>query len=96
MRVRGLDVPERPQAERVDAENARVADARQDRRRTLRERSERGTRLDIRVLLRRGHPLDLVHDRREEKLERLDRPKPEAHDKATDDRVHVLRVAALA
>src|SRR5437879_2178366 len=68
VRVRGLDVPERPQAERVDAENARVADARQDTRRTLRERSERGRRREewVREVGEIGHELvtrapELVH-----------------------------------
>ena len=94
--VLGLHVPERPQTEGIDAEDARVADADQDPRRPLRQRPDRGAPLDVGVLKLRAHPLHLVHDRREEELERLDRTKPEAHDKPTDDRVHVLRVAALA
>src|SRR5207247_9913032 len=43
--VLGLDVPERPKTERVDAKDAGVPDARQDRLGPLRERNERGVAL---------------------------------------------------
>ena len=68
-----LDVPQRAQPERVDAEETGVADAREERCGTLRERTERGARLHVQVLQLRGHALDLVDDRREEQLDRLDR-----------------------
>ncbi len=91
-----LDVPERSQPERVDAEERGVADAREERRRSLRERPEGGARLDVQVLQLCGHALDLVHDRREQQLHRFDRREPHAEDHAAQDRVDVLRVAAGA
>ena len=94
--VVGLDVPQRPQAERVDAEDARVADAREERRRPLRERAERGARLHVEVLHARRHAADLVHDRREEQLDRLDRREALAQHEAAEDRVDILRVGAVA
>jgi len=50
VRVVRLDVPERPEAERVDAEEARVTDAREERGRTLREGTERRARLRVDIL----------------------------------------------
>jgi len=96
VRLAGLDVPQRAQAERIDAEYTRVADASEERGRPLRERAERGARLNVEVLRPRGHAADLVHDRREEQLDRLDRREALAHDKAAQYRVDVLRVGAVA
>ena len=95
MRVVGLDVPERTQAERVDAEQARVADTREERRRSLRERAEGGARLRVQVLEPRRHASDLVNDGREEQLDRLDRCEARAQDERAQDRVDVLRVTAI-
>src|SRR3989442_636021 len=69
--VLGLDVPERAKAERVDAKDAGVTDAREDRRGSLRERTERGARLHVHVLQLAAHPLHLIHDRREEGRDRF-------------------------
>ncbi len=89
-------MPQRPEAERVDAEQARVADAREERRGTLRERTERRARLGVDVLQARRHAPQLVHDRREQELERLDRAEARAQHESADHRVDVLRVAAVA
>src|SRR5206468_1184456 len=61
--VLGLDMPQGPQAEGIDAEDARVADADEDPGRSLRQRPDRGASLDVRVLQVRAHSLHLVDDR---------------------------------
>ena len=94
--VGGLDVPQRTQAERVDAEHAGVAHAREDRGGPLRQRAERGARLDIDVLQLAAHALHLVDDRWEQELDGLDRRQPLAQDEPADDRVDVLRIAPIA
>jgi hypothetical protein len=47
MFVRRLDVPQRAQPQRIDAEETGVSDAREERGRALRERTERGARSSI-------------------------------------------------
>src|SRR3989442_1524769 len=94
--VLGLDVPERAKAERVDAKDAGVTDAREDRRGSLRERTERGARLHVHVLQLAAHPLHLIHDRREEELDRFYGGEAVPYDESADHRIHVLRIAAVA
>src|SRR5438132_2408051 len=91
-----LDVPQRTQPERVHAEEAGVAHARQEGSRSLRERTERRARLDVEVLQIDRHALDLVDDRWEQQLHRLDRREAHAEDHAAQHGVDVLRVAAGA
>jgi hypothetical protein len=71
-----LDIPQRPQAHRVHTDDAEVAEPREERRRPLGERTERGASARVGVLCLRLHPPDLVHDRREHQLDRLDRVEP--------------------
>ena len=90
-----LDMPERTEPERVDAEDAGVADPREDRGGTLCERTHRGAGLDVHVLQVVAHALHLVDDRREQQLDRLDRGEAVPDHEAADDRIHVLRIAPI-
>jgi len=92
----GLDVPERAKAHRVNAEEAEVPDAREERGRPLRERAERRPGLDVGVLQVRRQAAELVHDRREEQLDRFDRVEPQARGHPAQHRINILRVAAVA
>src|SRR5687767_13203432 len=92
----GLDVPQRAQSHGIDAEEAEIVEAREERGRALRERPEGGARVGVRVLEAVRQPADLVHDRREHELDRLDRIEPEAVDEPAQQRVDILRIAALA
>src|SRR3989441_2728798 len=62
--VLGLDVPERPKTERVDAKDAGVPDARQDRRGPLRERTDRAAPPHVAALQLAAPPLPPAADRR--------------------------------
>src|SRR5207245_4004154 len=93
--VLGLEMPERSQPQRLAAERAGIAQPRQDRRRALRERAERGPRLHVGVLQLAVHALDLVDDRREEQLGRLDRVEAVTEHERAQDGIDVLRVAAV-
>src|SRR5439155_6596613 len=85
-----------PQTERVDAEDAGVADADQDPGGSLGKRSDGGAPLHIRVLKVGAHPLHLVDDRREEKLDRFDHGQSVTDHQRADRRIDVLRIAAIA
>src|SRR4029079_17337363 len=91
----GLDVPQRAEAHGVDADEAEVAHPREERRRTLRVRTERRAGSRVRVLGLRIHPPDLAHDRREEQLERLDRIQAPAEHEAAQRRVDILRITPV-
>src|SRR5713101_1557808 len=92
----GLHVPEGPEAEGVDAEDAGVADADEYPGGSLGERSDRGASLDVRVLELRAHALHLIDDRWKEELDRLDRGESVTDHERADCRVDVLRVAPVA
>src|SRR6266850_742445 len=96
VRLSGLDVPQRAQPEGIHAEHARVTDAREERGRPLRERAHRRARLRVDVLEARRHAADLVDDRREQHLDRLDRAETKTEHETADDGVDVLRVTAVA
>ena len=91
----GLDVPQRAEPHGIDAEEANVAEARQERRGSLRERPQGRAPVRVGILQRLGHPADLVHDRREDELHRLDRVEPEVVDEPPQQRVDILGVAPL-
>ena len=94
--VLGLYVPERPEPERIDAEDACVPNAHEDRRRTLGEWPDSGTCLNVSVLQLAIHALHLVDDRREEHLDRLDRGQTVTDNERSHRRVDILRIASVA
>src|SRR5258708_225861 len=96
MRLVGLEIPERAKAHRVHADKADVPDAREEGRRSLCERTERGPGAGEGVLGLGVHAPDLADDGREDELDRLDRIEPAVEDHAAQRRVDVLRVAAAA
>jgi hypothetical protein len=85
-----LELPERPQAERVDREHALVGVASDQGNRPLSHRPERLPQVHVEPAQVLGHPLDLVDDRRQQELERLDQAQPGAVDQRLDDAAQVL------
>ncbi len=89
----GVDVPQRTQAERIDAEEADVLEPREERGGTLGEGPEGGTALHVGVLQLLRHSPDLGHDRGEDELGRLDRIEAEEVHHLAQGGVDVLRIA---
>ena len=90
MKVGRLHVPERAQAERIGREDALVAEAREQRHGALRKRPERLAQVHVEAAQLLRHPLDLVDDRRQHQLDRLDQGQPVATDQGLDGAVQVL------
>ena len=90
--ARGLDLPQRPQTERVDGEHVLVAEARDQGDRPLRERAERLAQVHVEAAQVGGQALDLVDDRRQRQLQRLDQRQAVAVDQRLDDAAEVLGV----
>ena len=96
VRLVRLQLPERTQPHGVDADDAQVAEPREEGGGPLGERAERRARARERVLRLLVHSPHLVDDRREHELDRLDRIEPMTEDEPAHRRVHVLRVAPPA
>ena len=90
--VGGLEVPQRPQAERVHGEQALVAVAGHQRHRALGEGAEGLAQVHVEAAQLLGHSLDLVDDRRQRELERLHQREAAAADQRLDRAVEVLGV----
>ena len=84
MRVAGLERPERPQAERVGREHALVPVPRDQRHRALGERAERLAQVHVEAAQLLRHALDVVDDRRQHELHRLQQRQAVA----VDQRLH--------
>ncbi len=91
-----LDMPERAEPHRVHAEQAQVVEAGEEGGRPLREWTEGRPGVRVGVLHRVGQAADLVHDRWEDELDRLDRIHAETVDEPAQQRVDVLRIAAAS
>ncbi len=90
--VARLDLPERPQAERVGGEDALVGLAGDQRHRPLRERSHRLVQVHVEAVQVLGQRADLLDDRRHHHLHRLGEAEAAAADQGVDRPVQVLRV----
>jgi hypothetical protein len=90
--VAGLDLPERPQAERVGGEDAFVAVAGDQCHRPLRERPHRLAQVHVEALQLLGQAADLLDDRRHDHLHRFRQAQALAADQGVDRQVEVLRV----
>ncbi len=89
---RGLELPQRPQPERVGAEHALVAVPRDQGHGALRERPERLAQVHVEGVEVLGQGTDLVRDRRQNQLHRLSEGEPLPADQGLDHPVQVLGV----
>ena len=91
----GFAVPERPQPQRVHAEDNLIAQARHHRRRTLGEGAESLPQFGVHLVDFRRALNQIVLKGREDMLHRLDEIQAMAHAKRVDRAIHVLRVGAV-
>ena len=95
VRVVRLDLPQRPQAERVHREDVLVTVSRDQRDRALGERAHRLAQVHVEAAQVLGELTDLVHDRRHGKLHRLRQRQGAPVDQRLDEPVQVLGVGGV-